>query len=84
MITAWQLSGLDSVPARLVRFGKRRHAISVVVIEEDSVRVEARVGRKRVTCIEIGSRDVPGFDARLRKALARATAEAQTQMLETM
>jgi len=83
MITAWQLSGLDSVPARLVRFGKRRHAISVVVIEEDSVRVEARVGRKRVVCIDIGNRD-EGFDARLRQALARAMTEAQAKMLEKM
>jgi hypothetical protein len=55
MITAWQLSALDEVPERLVRFGRVRMAVSIAVIEDgDGLRVEARCGRKLVERIRLG------------------------------
>ena len=55
MITAWQLSVLDEVPERLVRFGRIRTSLCVVVIEDDEgLRVEARCGRRRVERIRVG------------------------------
>ncbi len=54
MITAWQLSGLDEVPERLVRFGRIRTSLSILVIEDDQgLRIEARCGRKLVERIRI-------------------------------
>jgi hypothetical protein len=55
MMSAWQLSVLDEVPERLVKFGRIRTSLSVVVVEDDDgMRVEARWGRKRVARIAIG------------------------------
>jgi len=82
MITAWQLSALDSVPERLVRFGRLRRAISVAVIEDDcGYRIEARFGHRLIARLDVGTRDA-GFEERLSTALARASAEASAELLQ--
>lgn len=78
MITAWQLSALDDVPERLIRFGRIRTSLSVLVIEDDEgLRVEARCGRKRVECIRIGydrSRLAAALEAAWLAAVSNAAA----------
>jgi hypothetical protein len=76
MITARQLSPLDDVPERLVRFGRVRTALSILVIEDDEgFRVEARCGRKRVERIRIGN-DRRGLFAALEAAWLAAVSNA--------
>ncbi len=82
MITAWQRPLGDLAEERLVRFGRLRHAISIAVREDDrGYRVEARFGHRLITRIDVGARD-EGFDQRLSNALARASAEAQVELLQ--
>lgn len=55
MTKAWQLLGLASVPERLVRFGRLRQSMSVIVLEDDGgFHVEARCGRKMLERIDVG------------------------------
>jgi hypothetical protein len=59
-----------------------RRDISVAVLEDDrGCRVEARFGHRLIARIDVGSRDA-GFDERLSNALARASGEAQVEMLQ--
>jgi hypothetical protein len=55
MITAWQTPLGDIADEKLVRFGRIRKSLSVVVIEDATgLRVEARVGRRLVERILVG------------------------------
>ena len=79
MITAWQRPLGDIAEERLVRFGRRRFAISVSVREDDrGFCIEARCGRHLVSRIQASDRD--GLSA----AIAQAMEEAQARLMEAL
>ena len=84
MIIAFQRPLGNLAEERLVRFGRERYSISVSVLEDDrGFRVESRLGRKKVSRIDIGCRD-EGFADRLHLAITQATAEAQARLMEAL
>ena len=84
IVTAWQRALEGLAEEKEVRFGREKSSVSVSVLEDDrGFRVESRLGRKKVSRIDIGCRD-EGFSVRLRSAISRATAEAQARLMEAL
>ena len=85
MITAIQTTALpEMIPERLVRFGRLRRSLSIAVVEDDrGTRVEARVGRRLVHRIDLGSADAPGYRERLTEAVAKTARAAAVELLRS-